>query len=320
MVNPKCRAIRFRSPGVYVGVMVLQQLAQDKQSVSAHTSFSVLSIMACNPRTGFFSSRVRKRRKVERWWRTLALKERSSCASGFFMGRKYNHSNRLNLYKRFKRMRLIGLFLLFAFAQCCLPSCQGSGGEATFCDTTCNNDTIAFTGSHATKPAVSISMAGCLPDSIQWYHAEMAAYTKTGFAYLIGQPVRINKDFVGAKFKDNLYVWLLFNDCITGRGFQLKLPYDKKEKLSIKSSGVNSFDPKFSIAEQLIVNTDRGNLFVEDAYTGKKAMMTFGEKLPIDYDRLHDHLDSVHVTDTRIWVRFKSKDKWVEKEKNIVLE
>jgi hypothetical protein len=132
--------------------------------------------------------------------------------------------------------------------------------------------------------------------------------------------VRINGQFVTAKFKDNAYVWLLFNDCVTGRGFQIKLPYDKKEKFSIKSSGINSFDRKFSIPEHLIVNTDRGNIFVEDAYSGKKAMMTFGEKLPIDYDVIHDHLDSVHITDTRIWVRFKSNNKWVEKEKNIVLE
>jgi hypothetical protein len=217
-------------------------------------------------------------------------------------------------------MRLVGLLCLFAIIQFLLPACQGSGGQATFCDTTCNNDTIAFTGTHATLPTVSISMKGCLPDSIQWYHSEMDTYTKTGLAYLIGQPVRINSQFVAAKFKDNAYVWLLFNDCLTGRGFQIKLPYDKKEKFSIKSSGINSFDRKFSIPENLIVNTDRGNIFVEDAYSGKKAMMTFGEKLPIDYDVIHDHLDSVHITDTRIWVRFKSNNKWVEKEKNIVLE
>ena len=218
-------------------------------------------------------------------------------------------------------MRLVGLLIVMVIVQLSLPSCQGGAeGNATFCDTTCSNDTIGFTGTHATLPSVSISMAGCLPDSIQWRHDDMDTYTKTGFVYLIGQPVRIQKNFVTAKFKDNAYVWLLFNDCITGRGFQLKLPYSKTEKFSIKSSGINSFDPKFSIPEHLIVNTDRGNIFVEDAYSGKKAMMTFGEKLPIDYDVLHDHLDSVHITDTRIWVRFKSKDQWVEKEKAIVLE
>lgn len=217
-------------------------------------------------------------------------------------------------------MRLVGLFILFTTIQFALPSCQGSGGQATFCDTTCVNDTIAFSGNHSTRPTISISMKGCLPDSIQWSHTGMDAYTKTGFAYLLGAQIRIQKNFVTAKFKDNAFVWLLFNDCLNGRGYQLKLPYNKKEKFSIKSSGINSFDPKFSIPEHLIVNTDRGNIFVEDAYTGKKAMMTFGEKLPIDYDVIHDHIDSVNISDTRIWVRFKSNEKWVEKEKSIVLE
>jgi|LauGreDrversion4_2_1035121.scaffolds.fasta_scaffold02733_6 hypothetical protein len=212
---------------------------------------------------------------------------------------------------------LLGI-TLFSFS---ITSCNGGASSApTFCDTTCSNDTIRFVGSHQSAPLVSISMKNCLPDTIQWNHAGMDSYTKTGFLYLIEQSVRINKNFITAKFKDNSYVWVLFNDCLTGRGFQLKLPYDKTEKFAIRSSGINSFDPKFSIAEQLIVNTDRGNIYVEDAFTGKKAMMTFGEKIPIDYDLIHDHLDSVHITDTRIWVRFKSKNKWVEKEKNIVLE
>jgi hypothetical protein len=220
-------------------------------------------------------------------------------------------------------MRATGLILLlsitlFTFS---LLSCNGGAGSPpAFCDTTCSNDTIRFIGKHETLPTVSISMSGCLPDTIQWRHDGMSTYTKTGFMYLIEQSVRINKNFVTAKFKDNAYVWVLFNDCLTGRGFQLKLPYDKSAKFAVKSSGINSFDPKFSIAEQLIVNTDRGNIYVEDAYTGKKAMMTFGEKIPINYDLIHDHLDSVHITENRIWVRFKSNNKWVEKEKNIVLE
>lgn len=202
-----------------------------------------------------------------------------------------------------------------------LSSCGGSGSTAaTFCDTACFNDTLRFTGAHPTHPMVCISMNACMPDSIHWNHDGMDTYTKTGFAYLIGTAVRINKKFVTVKFKDNEYAWLLFNDCITGRGFQVRLPYSKSLPFSIKSSGINSFDPKFSIADSLIVNTDRGNIFVEHAYTGKKAMMTFGEKLDIDYDALHEHIDSVNITEKRIWVRFKSKEDWTTKEKNIVLE
>lgn len=214
------------------------------------------------------------------------------------------------------------LLLLFAFSfTSLLLSCNGTAnGPATFCDTTCFSDTLKFKGTHETNPTVTISMKNCLPDTISWSHEGLETKRKTGFTYLIGATVKVNKDFVQVKFKDNEYAWVLFNDCFTGRGFQIKLPYDKAAKFSLKSSGINSLDPKFDIAENLIVNTDRGNIFVEEAYSGKKAMMTFGQKLDIDYDALHEYIDSVNVTNDRIWVRIKVDNAWVDKEKKIVLE
>lgn len=202
-------------------------------------------------------------------------------------------------------------------------SCKSSSGPAapkTFCDTACLTDTIKFTGDHEKKPTVFITAKNCLPDSIIWSYKGMAADRKTGFTYLLGTTVNINKDYIRCFFKDNEHAWLLFNDCATGRGFQIKLPYDKSANFSLKSSGINSLDPKFSIAENLVVNTDRGNIYVEDMGTGKKAMMTFGQPLPIDYDVLHDHIDSVNVTNDRIWVKILIDKNWVEKEKKIVLE
>lgn len=214
------------------------------------------------------------------------------------------------------------LLLLFALSfTSVLLSCNGAAnGPATFCDTTCFSDTLKFKGSHETNPTVAISMKNCLPDTISWSHEGLETKRKTGFTYLIGATVKVNKDFVQVKFKDNEYAWVLFNDCFTGRGFQIKLPYDKAAKFSLKSSGINNLDPKFDIAENLIVNTDRGNIFVEEAYTGKKAMMTFGQKLDIDYDALHEYIDSVNITNDRIWVRIKVDNAWVDKEKKIVLE
>ena len=214
------------------------------------------------------------------------------------------------------------LLLLFAFSfTSLLLSCNGTAnGPATFCDTTCFSDTLKFKGTHETNPTVAISMKNCLPDTISWSHDGLETKRKTGFTYLIGATVKVNKNFVQVKFKDNEYAWVLFNDCFTGRGFQIKLPYDKAAKFSLKSSGINSLDPKFDIAENLIVNTDRGNIFVEEAYSGKKAMMTFGQKLDIDYDALHEYIDSVNVTNDRIWVRIKVDNAWVDKEKKIVLE
>ena len=69
-----------------------------------------------------------------------------------------------------------------------------------------------------------------------------------------------------------------------------------------------------------MANTDRGNIYVEDMATGKKAMMTFGQKLDVDYDAIHEHIDSVNITNSRIWVKVKIGDAWKELEKKIVLE
>jgi len=88
----------------------------------------------------------------------------------------------------------------------------------------------------------------------------------------------------------------------------------------MRTSGINNIDPKFSVSDNLLVYTDRGNIYVEDIKTGKKAMMTFGEKLDIDYDAIHEHIDTVNITDNRVWVKIKAKEGWKELEKKIVLE
>jgi hypothetical protein len=148
----------------------------------------------------------------------------------------------------------------------------------------------------------------------------MGTNRKMGLADLLKTQVKINKDKISCFIKDTAYAWLMFNDCATGRGYQLKIPYNKTARFGLKSSGINRFDPKFSVAENLVVNTDRGNIFVEDQATGKKAMMTFGKKIEIDYDFIHDYIDSVNVTNNRIWVRVKVDNEWKEMAKEISLQ
>ena len=145
----------------------------------------------------------------------------------------------------------------------------------------------------------------------------MGSNRKTKFDY---STIFLNKGFVRCIFKDTAFAYLLFNDCATGRGFQVKLPYDKKQSFVMKTSGINNIDPKFSISDNLLAYTDRGNIYIEEVATGKKAMMTFGEKLDIDYDAIHEYIDSVNITNSRIWTRVKIKDKWEVKEKKITLE
>ena len=54
--------------------------------------------------------------------------------------------------------------------------------------------------------------------------------------------------------------------------------------------------------------------------TGKKASMTFGEALDIDYDIMHASIDSVNITNTRSWAKVKIGKEWKIIEKNITLE
>lgn len=201
-------------------------------------------------------------------------------------------------------------------------SCKSSGveGPASFCDTACLTDSIKFKGEHKLEPIVFITSKDCKADSIIWSYNGLGAFRKTGFEYLIGTTLNINKNFVRCYFNNADVAWVLFNDCENGRGFQIKLPYDKNESFSLKSSGLNNLDPKFSISDNLVVYTDRGNLFIEDMSSGKKATMTFGQALDIDYDYLHDHIDSVNITNTRAWAKVKIDKEWKVIESNITLE
>jgi hypothetical protein len=218
-------------------------------------------------------------------------------------------------------MRTFAILVIAVAVAASFTSCKSSTAvPKSFCDTACLKDTLKFTGTHKLKPFVYLSAKDCKADSIMWSYDGLESIRKTGFTYLLNTTVNINKDFIRCYFKDADVAWVLFNDCVTGRGFQIKLPYDKTQSFGLKSSGINNLDPKFSTAENLAVYTDRGNIYIEDMATGKKAMMTFGEKLEIDYDDIHKHIDSVNITDTRIWVKVKVGDEWKELEKKIVLE
>ena len=205
--------------------------------------------------------------------------------------------------------------ILFAFAT---GSCKSSGSK-TFCDTVCLKDTMKFTGDFKLKPYVYISVKDCMADTLIWSYAGMEINRKVGLADFLNNYVHLNKDYIKCYIKDTSYAWLLFNDCSNGRGYSLKLPFNKTP-IGRKSSSINSIDPKFSLPDNLTAYTDRGNIYVEDVETGKKAIMTFGEKLDIDYDAIHEYIDSVNITNDRIWVKVKIKDEWKELQKKITLE
>lgn len=211
---------------------------------------------------------------------------------------------------------VIAVLLAFSFG-----ACKSSSGKGkTFCDTACLEDTLKFSGDHKLKPYVYISTRNCIADTIIWSYKGMGVNKKEAVSFFTGKETRLNKDYIRCIFRDTGYVWMMLNDCITGRGFLLKLPFNKTAAIGRKSKAINSLDPKFSIAGNLVAYTDPGNIFVEDALTGLSAQMTFGKDIGADHNAIHNYIDSVNITPERIWVKVKIDNKWTELEKTITLK
>ena len=205
-----------------------------------------------------------------------------------------------------------------------LISCGDKKGTTVkmFCDTTCQTDTIKFKDEkHKMQPYLYISAKNCLPDSVIWSYSGLGNNRKLSFDDFGGHKFNLNQSNMYAYFHDTSYLWLLFNDCTNGRGYMAKIPFNRSQNIIRKGSALNKFDPKYSVADNLAAYTDRGNIFVEDIATGKKAMMTFGKMISdLDYDAMHEFIDSVNITPTRIWAKVLIGKDWTNVEKAITLE
>jgi hypothetical protein len=219
------------------------------------------------------------------------------------------------------------IFIVLAAAillQYTFSACKSSSPK-TFCDTVCIKDTIKFEdASQPHQPYIYITPKNCNAFELIMSHRDMETNRKMNFYDVAGTEVNINKDKISVYLKDSSYAWLTFNDCLSGRGFIIQVPFNKVAKIRRKASAFTSFDPKYSVAPGLIAYTDKGNIFIEDMVTGKQATMTFGKELPLEYNNMHEYIDSVNITATKVWAKFKTdlvKDKeWLTKEKAIELK
>lgn len=199
-------------------------------------------------------------------------------------------------------MRTLPFFALAA-AFLSLTSCSNSSDTGkTFCDTACKTDSLHFKGDHPLNPMVSIGLNACKADTLMWTH-DLAGSKMLSLRDDLGQDVYLSKSAIDCFFKDTSYAWLQFNDCKTGRGFLLKLPFSKSEERRKITAALTKFDPKFSIDPDLVVYTDRGSVFVENLQSGKKATMSFDKAYDIDFNKMHEMVDSAHVTKDRIFVQ-----------------
>ena len=218
-------------------------------------------------------------------------------------------------------MRLLAFLFCFTLLMASFNFSSCKSAAKPFCDTTCITDTIFLTATNPLNPFVSIGMKGCNPDTITWSHDLLPAKRKLVFSDLTGKDVRINNKFIRYHIRDTSYAWLLFNDCNTAQGFMVKLPFNKTSNISRKNSALNSIDPKFSVADNLVVYTDKGNIFIEDMATGQQATMTFGRKVDnMEYANIHETIDSINVTRERAWVKLKIDNEWQEVTKPITLK
>lgn len=211
------------------------------------------------------------------------------------------------------QLRLIVTIPVLALTILSCSNKTSSTAKPSFCDTVCMKDSLNFMDeSNRLKPYVFISAKNCDGDTLTW------GYEGQNKNILFNY--RLNKDYTRCYFKDTAFALLVFNTCINGRGYFLKFSFGKKASFKKSTSAINNFDPKFLVADSLLAYTDKGNLFVEDIPSGKKATLTFGKTLDIDLDAIHETIDSVNITRNRIWAKVKIEGEWKNLEKNITLD
>ncbi len=206
---------------------------------------------------------------------------------------------------------LVPFIAVIAFLSCNNKTTEAA--KPTFCDTVCMKDSLKFIDTkNKLEPYVYISAKDCKGDTLTW--GFIGQNKNIAFDY------KLNKDYTKCYIKDTTFALLVFNTCENGRGYFMKFSFGKKASFRKATTAINNFDPKFSVDDSLLAYTDKGNLFVEDINTGKKATLTFGKPLDFDFDVIHETLDSVNITRNRIWAKAKVDGEWKVLEKNITLQ
>src|SRR5215207_8551358 len=89
---------------------------------------------------------------------------------------------------------LVSFIFLILFVVLAAVRCSDKAtAKTTFCDTTCNNDTIRFEGPGKMRPYVSISQKNCIADTLTWTHESLPSKRQMQIPTLLDNTVRVNK-------------------------------------------------------------------------------------------------------------------------------
>ncbi|GAB3005578.1 hypothetical protein GCM10027051_00590 [Niabella terrae] len=207
-------------------------------------------------------------------------------------------------------MKLVSI--AFVLATAILVACNGSGDKnvtaGSFCsDTSCMTEPLRFDSDAPGKPYVLVSFKDCEIDSIHWEKGGMGVIKDIIFKDFVENQVKPSAKNFSCDIIDGKYAWMKFNDCATGRGYLLRLPFDQGGTTSRYTSAINNFDPKFNLEDGLVAYYDNTFIYVQDMQTDKvaKQLLTDTGVTDIDYNNIHSLIDSVNITKSNIYAKLK---------------
>jgi hypothetical protein len=206
-----------------------------------------------------------------------------------------------------------------------MVSCKSSETKSNvpFCtDSACIKDPLKFESNEKDKPFVVIKFKDCKIDSIHWEKGGMGVIKDIVFSEFMEKDIRISKSKISCQIIGNKYAWIKLNDCNTGRGFAIKLPFDKSGTTSKLTSAINNFDPAFKIEEGLFAYYDNTFIYVQDMATDKiaKILLTDTGVRDIDYNDVHSLIESVNITKDHIKATLNFEGKKIEHDQPLVFK
>lgn len=211
------------------------------------------------------------------------------------------------------------LFSCLAVLTLLAASCGNSGSTSrTFCDTACRSQPFAFTGDHPLQPTVNISVKNCMADTLTWTHKELPSSRQVQLGSFFTEAVRIHPSALDCFIKDTSYAWVSYNDCESGRGYMLRLPFNKSGNIKRVNTALTRFDPKFSLDKSMLAYASESTIYAVNMNTNEEETMSLQGNV-LDFDNIHSTLDSINITPSRIYVRVIKDGKPVELQKQISL-